>query len=240
MEITQFFEAIWRDWVARVSGIGSVVLLVLGLWPFYDKPIPRWIVLNIGLACFFFAAASVWTDEHRLRIQKEKELEQLSIPQFKAEFRAPVIVFPANKGKDTTILMNAHITNLGAPSIADRFSTRIIFFEGREVFGVGTTLPPPSGTLTFQRKTGQSALVFSMQDYLPRKALIQPIPRNAVLSGFLLALFRDVPRDSLYDGKTKLVISCQDVGGRNVVAEHSFDTDQDNADIVDASTLQSE
>jgi hypothetical protein len=221
-----------------MSGIGSIVLLILGLGPFYDKPIPRWIVLIVGLACFFFATAKVWTDEHRLRIQKEKELVESSVPGFKAEFRGPFIIFPTHGDKNTAMSMEVRITNMGAPSIADRFSTRLIFADGREVIGVEPVLPASNGNLSFERKTGQSALVYSMQEYLPRKATIQPIPRNGALSGFILSVFQGVSLDSIYDGKTKLVMICEDVHGKRAVAEHVFSTQQDNATVIDGSTLQ--
>jgi hypothetical protein len=119
MEFRAFLEAIGGDTVSLLSGIGSVALLIFGLTAFYNKAVPRWIVLIVAALCFIFAAFRVWTTEHRLRLSAERELAQKFTPDF-------VLVFGQGSSHlshgITYISLFGELLNRGADSMARNWS----------------------------------------------------------------------------------------------------------------------
>ena len=81
MDFGGFFRALAADMVALLSGIGSVVLLLIGLI-YWEKPIPRWITLVVSALCFIFAAIRIWererkaTEFYRESLRQEREQAQ--------------------------------------------------------------------------------------------------------------------------------------------------------------------
>jgi uncharacterized membrane protein len=97
MEMRLFLQAILADTVALVSGIGSVILPILGITAFFNKPTPRWIVLVVAAICFTYAAARVWTTEHRARVAAEQKLYELTVPILTGEIDG-VTAAPTGQG----------------------------------------------------------------------------------------------------------------------------------------------
>jgi hypothetical protein len=62
-----YIHAIWRDWVAKFSGIAAAILTVLGAF----FPIERWEIFVAAALCYVLASFSVWRAEHRGRVRAE-------------------------------------------------------------------------------------------------------------------------------------------------------------------------
>lgn len=120
MDVYAFFVALGTDLISLLSGIGSVVLLFIGLIK-GDKPVPRRVIFMVAGACFFFASARVWTTEHRANISANhraddarKKLDDVTKPQFVVDVYFTLSGDVAYKG--TVLFMNLGVRNLGAPS----------------------------------------------------------------------------------------------------------------------------
>src|ERR1700682_4470632 len=67
-ELAAFFAAVWKDFVALVSGLASVILTFIGL--FGTAVSPR-IVWTAVVACAVLTGYRVWVVEHRERVRLE-------------------------------------------------------------------------------------------------------------------------------------------------------------------------
>jgi hypothetical protein len=84
-DLGQFFRAVWRGWLSRMSGIVGVVTGAIGA---VYKPMPvslRWTVLACGSIAILMAAFSVWRDEYKRRseIESEYKSDELSRATFR-------------------------------------------------------------------------------------------------------------------------------------------------------------
>jgi hypothetical protein len=70
MDFRAFLRAVWADWLALMTTIGSLVFTVIGVG-FYDQPVPRWIFFAIAIVCAIAAVIRIWTKEHRMALQRE-------------------------------------------------------------------------------------------------------------------------------------------------------------------------
>ena len=66
-DVAAFVRAVWHDWVARMSGIASIILAALP--SFID--LPGWAVWLAAAACLLVAAFRVWRNE---RVSNRKAL----------------------------------------------------------------------------------------------------------------------------------------------------------------------
>ena len=63
MILRKFFTAVCRDWIALVTGVASVPLIVLAFW--VDTPTNRIAWFISALVCFIAASYRVWANEYR-------------------------------------------------------------------------------------------------------------------------------------------------------------------------------
>jgi hypothetical protein len=68
-DVLAFLRAIWRDWVARMSGVASVILGVLSATL---KEVPTWSFWLAAAICLLIASFRVWRTEHRKVFDQEK------------------------------------------------------------------------------------------------------------------------------------------------------------------------
>jgi len=84
-DLGQFFRAVWRGWLSRLSGIVGVVTGAIGV---VYEPMPvslRWTVLACGSIAILMSAFSVWRDEYKRRseIESEYKSDELSRATFR-------------------------------------------------------------------------------------------------------------------------------------------------------------
>jgi len=82
MDIVGFFKALWSNWLSLMTGIGSFVFMVLGLFEHkilknIKKPESlRKLFWGIAIILFFVASVSVWNDEHVVVNDLRSKLDQ--------------------------------------------------------------------------------------------------------------------------------------------------------------------
>jgi hypothetical protein len=126
------------------------------------------------------------------------------------------------------ITVTAIIRNTGAPSIAELSSASMEIGE-RTVDAV--VIPPPRDqvNLLVGTKKGEG-MTFLSVDFLPRKAMSQPIPTGGAVSGFIQLFVAKVEREEVYsngiitltfkdvlDNKYTLKSAKGDQGGRQPI-----------------------
>jgi hypothetical protein len=219
MDIKAFLDAIGGDLVALMSGIGSLVLLILGLTIFHKKNVPRWIVLVVALICLLCAAARVWTAEHRLRLAKEQQLQDLTVPQFEAYYTVSTATPNLTGGTRTSVILNGRIINRGAPSIINDWELYLKFSDGKVLHGQSMLPPGRDFHLTLQPANGSPFFMDGL-DYLPTKSISAPIPTGGAVAGWVYFLFPDISQAEVVREKPTVVLTLTDVTGKAWV----FDT----------------
>ncbi len=222
MDLQGFFSAIFADWVALMSGIASVVLTILGVVRKWDT-LPRRVLLIAALVCFFFAAARVWTGEHRARLLAESHLEELTKPKLSCEFGWVIagnmihdpVEAPIKEQPDLDVLAALIIKNLGAPSIAKAFTATVILSSGRTIEGNMRTVP---NKVTMQTPQGEPRTFFR-EDALYDKAY-SPIQKGSEITGTLNFRLAGTNNGEFFKPGGKLIIRFMDVTGKGYECIH--------------------
>jgi len=234
VEFKAFFDAIAADWVALMSGIGSIVLLLLGLTVYYKKPLPRWTIIAVGVICFVFAAVRIWTTEHRLRVATDAKFTELTVPQLHVsidEMGVGNFTPTPIKGSDRRPLpppfigatLTASVTNTGAPSIAEAWTLVIELTDGQKTPVLLPEFVNPQGTyLSHGDLSGGPDWQVSPSDALYLKAMSKPIERGMKVRGFLMFRVEHYTQAELTKKGTRFILSCVDVAGKQATGELAF------------------
>lgn len=113
--------------------------------------------------------------------------------------------------RDSLLTMSLYITNTGAPTVVNTFSVKLITETGVTV--TAEPYNPPRFLQLAISDGGKINLPYA--DYLPFKLASQQVPTNGGSGGFLTTLVRNVTRGQIFDGKTKLQVSFDDVTGKS-------------------------
>jgi hypothetical protein len=213
MDISGFLSALSESWVALMSGIASVVLAFTGvLYGFvWKKDLPARALWSAALVCFFIASIKVWTIEHTARLSLEKHLQELTAPKLFGSI-VFVSVASATDPKDSVVTLLANIKNTGAPSIADSMSVKIRLKNGREI-RLASVIIPPSVTLSSDDSEPRS-IVLLRDNYLPTKAMSQPIVNGAAVTGWTWGLAKGASKDEVIEPGTIIILFFTDVTGK--------------------------
>jgi len=216
MDVNDFLAALFGDWVALMSGIGSVVLLVLSLTAFYNKPTPRWIVIAVAAICFFLASVRVWTTEHRKYLEEARK----NTPQLVAEIQQLCVggsTTDRDTGKPyikdgTPVLVIATVENTGMPSVARGWKASVQTPEGKVVVGESHYVPP---NIIVGDKGNQRRL--SGDDALYDKAMT-PIPQGGAITGVLLFVFKDITAEQIFKTNSIVTLEFEDILKKKLTA----------------------
>jgi hypothetical protein len=117
MHLREYFAALWDDWIALMSGIGSIVL---AFWAAFVPPqnvqAARVLLFLCAAACFVVSSYRIWSAEYRRRLSFE---ELYCKPRVTVAYLADQPGFVANKtirGKHYRIL-RVRVTNIGGESL---------------------------------------------------------------------------------------------------------------------------
>ena len=114
----------------------------------------------------------------------------------------------------TMVFIIMYIRNTGQPSIADHWTVRGIFPDGRTVIGQNQFI---QGTMTLSGGPGTSARTYHESDALYAKAL-NPIPTGGMIRGVLMVYFQGMDQSQLAQRGTKIVVEFEDVFERRYSA----------------------
>lgn len=222
MDFTGFILALGKDWFALMSGVASVIFTVLGflkhkIFKIFKTPErQRKIYWGMALLCFFLAAVSVWTNEHRkvtnLTYDLERERDR-STPKLSAEIVFVGGLHAGEKNQNSVVVVQVNINNdpAGAPSIV-RDVKMSVRSGDTEVQGAPMLVP------TRHIKFGN--VYVKSEDYLPNKCKNLVIMAGGGVTGFYWAFIRGLSLDQVLTAGTIITITFKDVKGKTCHTEY--------------------
>jgi len=212
MDIQSFLLALINDWVSVMGGAVSIILTIAG-FVIPDRWHPR-LFWSAALLCFLIASARVWTIEHEARMAKQKELDDLTVPQLFGTIRQ----YSEGKGavaagEPFVVIMTASIGNRGADSIAEGFELLLTTARGRE-FAV------PATVFSFPlRITAGSQRLESIPGSELFNLTSKPIKRGELPTGHIIFAMDDRALATGEDRVTKAAIRFVDYLGKSYESE---------------------
>lgn len=228
---SHFMDFLASVWVHSITLLaGCVFTVMLGLLEKYALKRPLSVKAEVGiLAGFvFFACFQAWQGEYTAKslaeqgkTKAEQKFEELTVPKLKATIPSFFIAPVGEHAENTLLTVVVSITNTGAPSIADNFVVKVHRDDRDYTIDF---LPPPSGKVVLfsgNSKNSNSA-VLEHSDFLPDKAMSNPIPHGGAVVGFMQVvvdglMFRDADTK-----ETRLSVVFNDVTGTSYEAMTSL------------------
>ncbi len=205
MDLSDFLWAIISDFVSLMSGIASVVLLILGALRKWAN-VPRPVLWTAAAVCFFFAAARVWTTEHRKYLTElERNKPQLAGGIVQCRF------FPwPGEPNSSMIVIVASIKNTGAPSVAAAWTLSVTIPGDIKRQAEHMVAPEILQLLPTAIPRGQ-AIQYFPEDALYEKAVKAPIPTGGLISGHLLFKLNGIKCETVENPGTIVSLGFKDV-----------------------------
>lgn len=233
MEFGNFLSAVFGSWVEKVG-------IILTLVPFIEKapPVKRWlrnrpllekftsILLWVGVLVVFWGFYDAWLQQvnqvRDLRAQNatlQQHLSSLQVPDLHGTITNIMFGRPPRGGSNCVLTLQAIITNTGAPSVADRITIRVSLKDRTNVRVEGLLPPPGSITLFegFPRKS--PGIILMSSDYLPNKALAEPIKTGGAVFGFMQAYIEGWTSKQIETKGAIVRLVFYDVTGKSYTAE---------------------
>jgi len=206
--------------VALLSGIGSVVLLILGITVFHKKELPRWLVFVVAAVCFFFASARVWTTEHRARLQADNHFAELTTPKLECKITTMATAKLKQGDKNSFLVVGGTITNRGGPTVLDLWRLAIRFHDGSILRAEPMVPLAPGGRISLNG----GGLGFDAEDWWASKAESTPIVTGGAAAGWLYFVIRGLPTEELWDRRpVAVILTVADVNGKEWPFEQAMD-----------------
>lgn len=218
--------------VALMSGILSLARELLVIYR-GDQAQPRSLFWNCTIIAFVFSATALWILEHQKVLETENKLREAlpkSIPNLSGDVEFISIV-PKEQGVIVAIFAN--IKNDGAPSIANIGQIKVVLPGGKQVETV--TLSVPYNGIALKSPQGPTAM-FPRQDYLPIKALSQPIATGGAVIGWTWGLARNIALQEINDPSSIISLAFTDVKGKPYEARRNIRDGK--VEVVDPDALQ--
>jgi hypothetical protein len=187
---------IWRFIIAAgYLGGGSVVLAIVLLVVSYiehkrDKNVRATVLFVISCLAFCFGAYSAWHDADAALAEKtaentqlSKRIEDLARPDFHVSLRE--VTVGSDTPDDTRVIFFMGITNTGAPSIAPYKDATLTLADGRVIQGIRVLTPKSDNSLPVPGMSKGVVEPLLVADYLPIKAIKEPIPRGGEVNGWV-------------------------------------------------------
>lgn len=213
-DLIAFIYAVLSQWVALMAGIVSLIItLVLRL---RGKEPNNKIFWSVAVFCFLLALFFAWQSEHTSLMKTEKELayaRDQNAPRLSAQIEQ--VIADKDAGGGAQIFIQISIRNVGAPSIAEKFTLHI---KSHDVEYHGTPAPLPDEYSSFP--VGKSTKVtLRRQDAIDMKTL-KPIERGGLERGWLGFVVLANELDFIRQPGMKYTISFADVAGTSHVVDY--------------------
>lgn len=214
MELKDFLAALASDWVSLMTGIASVVLLILGAFRDWNR-VPRPLIWTAAALCFFFAAARVWTTEHRARIKAEQQLSDITKPDFVFGISQMISRYQ-KEGNVTVALISAEILNKGAASVTGNWKAH---YKSPTLDGDMDFVTPDREPVMFGGSGPAGAVAFYGTKAIQLTTSVNRIERGDRVSGRMLLTIPGNRSDEISSGQATVTISMEDYLGRSYSAE---------------------
>jgi hypothetical protein len=209
MDIRAFLVALLSDWLAWMSGLGSVALTTLVvLRPTIDK---KRACLVLVAVCFTTANVHIWTKEHRARLHAEDANEPALV------VKIDEVLLGKLQSGETTLTVIAQAINHGAPSIYSFESLSVILPNGQRITGK-LFIPPPIPYLKLSGIQGTPDLYLRRSDYLNDKGVGPPISRGGAMGGWVIVVLPNITKESMALD-TRILLEGRDAYGTRISTE---------------------
>ncbi|HVB86381.1 MAG TPA: hypothetical protein VNK23_06915 [Candidatus Dormibacteraeota bacterium] len=233
MHIVTFLSAVFGSWVAVVGTILTIISFVekipsVSKW-LKEKPLlERWkpLVWVIGACCIFGGFYSAWSQQYDKATQGQNQintlrhqLTALTVPDLHGTIDFAAFGSDVKHRRLCAMTVQLTITNTGAPSIADSFRMFVTLKNGREI-EVEPILAPKTFAELYEGEAGKSpSMILTTKDYLPSKAISNPIPTGGAVSGFIQGYVVGATQNEVSAAGTVIRVAFQDVLSHHLVIE---------------------
>jgi hypothetical protein len=208
MHLPEYGQALWAHWWPLMS---CAVFTLFGLWAALTNKTNRWIArgtLFLAANLLFIASYLAWNDEY----EKTHPGLRLTIDTFATSRHS--------SNQVTSIIMVASVSNVGSPSIAERWSLEVIPVSGNAVT-VYASIVFEANPLTLYLDNGKVGS-YSPRDALYLKTSSVPLTMGAKETGFLIFDFPTISQAQADARGTVYRLSCLDVFGNKVWTDHTM------------------
>jgi hypothetical protein len=192
-ECKSFLAAIWRKWIAVMSGAGSL-LIALYLQVTNTSQIPAGAFWIIGGVLLFVACYLAWKDEYRKVLALERSLAEATtanLPKLHGEIVSVVHYLSKEVLPHSAFAIQMEITNSGSASIAHKVGVSIVSKDGRTINGFVRTASTKGIALGgIEGWAGQAR--YSEEDFFEQRAELKAISSGHKTRGVMLVDFFDV------------------------------------------------
>ena len=211
MDFKGFFSVLIFDWIALMSGIASVALVIVGFAKKWQS-VPQWAILIAAAVCFFCASVRVWTSQHEALKVAQDKLESLTKPDLSGSFIGESATLTGAHKENCLITAQVHIKNLGAPTALENFKVLIVYDNKK--FDV-QYVPPVSLNV---HGVGGGSFSLSVNNHIRVKAGGAAIPMNIPVEGWFQVIVTNMKLEEFFSNKTTISFSFDDVAtGQNHV-----------------------
>jgi len=189
---------------------------LLGLIASVLKKTSTWMLwVTFGLAIVFLLLASflAWRDQYHRANDAAAKLAELTLPKLDGEFSV-VSARAGNEGQDCLLTLVGIIRNVGAPTILDHWSANLVFDDGTAIHGERISPPPPETTVRLFVASGKYAQLLFGKNHWSTIGTEKPIPTGGGVPGWIQFYLKGVTQDRMNVSHAKVVLSFQDVNGR--------------------------
>jgi hypothetical protein len=222
--------------VGLMSGFLSLFREVLLIWH-PDRLKSGNLFWRCTLISFILSSAILWMLEHKSVLEKQTQLEALTVPHFWGVIDY-VSVFPKDMNDPqlgTIVLVVARIKNDGAPSIAEFMPLKVILKTGKEIELVAIAVPAQGVAVKPERSDGPTR-AFYFSSYLPARAISQPIVTGGAATGWEWGLAQDASKADIDDPDSIVILNFTDI--KNHTYEMKRRIGDPEIKIIDPGLLQ--
>ncbi|HET9181530.1 MAG TPA: hypothetical protein VFP59_05305 [Candidatus Angelobacter sp.] len=225
----EFLQAVfwhWQSWLGG-TGFGGAVVVFVALWErFTSRVMRKRMYAAIFIASFLFGAFFLaWRDQYHAAREAQRHLNEVGavrVPKLEGSIMF-LSIAPARDPSDSVVGIFATIDNTGAPSIAKDF--RAYLQKPGESRKEGIAIDLPMDQLVFVDSGGHRKIV-KTSEYLPKKAIEQPIPTGGSVPGFMLMLFRGITPKEVESPTVDVIFEFKDVTGKPYEVHKHLNGDQ--------------
>lgn len=150
-DIRLYVSGFWPDWLSKLSGIASVILLFIGaFWP-----IKRWEIFLASVVCYVVASFRVWHIEHQKCTEAGRQLTDLIFHKQAAEERkdeTDAIVRKAAFTSFRTLVKHMHGNAAPRFFLNENWVRQIAVQSGRTIAEIDQAIDRVDGTFHWQKE----------------------------------------------------------------------------------------
>jgi hypothetical protein len=213
-DITRFALAVLKNWQAYMTG--GIIMAILTSYEWLTKrTISRRVAIVAIVSFFAVASFMAWSEQYQAALRIEAKLRDLTTPEFKGSIDS-VSVSPSSEKGDALVIINAHIINLGSPSIAEFSDCMVRTASGRQIVGEFGPIPPQLAVSFSEPKLkgAKAALIYVREDNLLVKGSAAPIPTGGAVSGWLYVVVHGIDENEILRPGTIISLAVDDVRGK--------------------------